>query len=734
MGKASLSGNELKRRRWINLRKRVQFNLTSNGKQSISPDRSSDKSNRLGSESSPYLLQHAQNPVDWYPWGKEAFEKAKHENKPIFLSIGYSSCHWCHVMAHESFEDPGIAAILNENFVSIKVDREERPDVDEIYMNSVVAMTGSGGWPLNVFLTPTLEPFYGGTYFPSSPRYGMPSFANVIRSISQSWKSDRKRLVESASQMKSSLREMYEFSKTSDSRISEIPIEECYETLVSSFDDAYGGFGNAPKFPTPSNLFFLFHYYSYKKNKSPSLSLSMARKTLDGMLRGGIYDQVGGGFHRYSTDRYWLVPHFEKMLYDNALLISVYSEAYLLTKSVDYSRIIKETIDWAGREMNSESGGFYSAIDADSSEGEGIFYTWSLEDLTDVLSSAEFRAEEIELVSRYFSITRDGNFEGNRTILTTRPTGVGNSKSEDDRVAAIILRAKNALLKARAKRPRPMTDDKILTGWNGLMISALSKAYSALGDHDYLSMAESCAQFILENLTSPEPGDNKKLLRSFRSGGSKGEAVLEDYAFFINGLIDLYEAGFTPAYLEKAIDFSKIMIRDFYDEKGGGFFQTRERSANLIVRAKDAFDGALPSGNSIAAQVCLRLAEITGNEDYRKRATDTFLSFWTGLTNQPASFSQMLVALQFALGSPKEIVISGQKGQAETDVLLDVIRSTFLPNSVIVFAEEETASISPLVIDRISSDNRPPTVYVCSNFSCKLPSKTEMELRQALSE
>jgi len=634
-------------------------------------------------------------------------------------------------MAHESFEDPDIAAILNENFVAIKVDREERPDVDEIYMKSVVAMTGSGGWPLNIFLTPSLEPFYGGTYFPPSPRYGMPSFANVLRSISQSWKSDRKRLVESASQMKTTLKEMYEFSKTDDSSINNAPIGECYETLVGSFDDSNGGFGNAPKFPMPSNLFFLFHYYDYKKGKSPSLSLSMARKTLDAMMRGGIYDQIGGGFHRYSTDRYWLVPHFEKMLYDNALLISAYTEAYLITKNEEYSRVVKETIQWAKREILSNAGGFYSAIDADSSEGEGVYYTWTLQEFSEVLKSTGFRTEDIDVVSRFFSVTNEGNFEANRTILTTKPLEILNAITS--KVPLLVSRAKSALLEARGKRSPPSTDDKILTGWNGLMISALSKAYSVFGNQEYLSMAQSCAQFILNNLNSKDSNENK-LARSFRSGLSKGEAVLEDYAFFINGLLDLYEADFEHSHLTRAIEFADEMGRDFRDDPGGGFFQTRENSAHLIVRAKDAFDGALPSGNSIAALVCLRLAEITGRENYKKWANDTFLSFWSGLTNQPASFSQMLVGLIFLLGSPKEIVISGQKGGAETESLLRVIRTTFLPNSVIVFAEEEISSISPLVTDRISGEDKSPIVYVCSNFSCKIPSKTEIELQKALSE
>ncbi len=696
---------------------------------------SAKRANRLVNEKSPYLLQHAYNPVDWYAWGEEAFKKAKTENKPIFLSIGYSSCHWCHVMAHESFEDEEIAEILNQNFVSIKVDREERPDVDEIYMKSVIAMTGSGGWPLNAFLTPALEPFYGGTYFPPSPRYGMPSFANVIRSISQSWKSDRKKIVESATQMRDSLRELYDFKKSSDSKIDRTPIEECYEALAGSFDEAYGGFGSSPKFPTPSNLFFLLRYHDGKKDSS--LSLNMVRKTLDSMMRGGIYDQVGGGFHRYSTDRYWLVPHFEKMLYDNALLIMAYSEAYLVTGNGEYARVVRETTEWAIREMRIESGGgFYSAIDADSAEGEGSFYSWTLNELTSALNSEGFRTEDIQAVAKFFSVTREGNFEGGRNILTAKSLDQIASESgrTPDQLVDLISRAKAILLRNRQSRPAPSIDDKVLTGWNGLMVSALSKAFEAFGDELYLSAAESCAKFILEKLSLNDDNGTLKLSRSFRQGESRGEAVLEDYAFFANGLIDLYEAGFNSSYLGRAIDISKTMIANYSDEKDGGFFQTMAGAAHLIVRVKDAFDGALPSGNSIASLVCLRLAEITADEDYRKKATDTLMAFWEAVTRQPASFTELIVALQFLLGRPKEIVISGQKGEPDTKALIKVIRSVFLPNSVLMFADEKMAVVSPLMQDRLPLPEAPPRVFVCSNFSCMLPSKTEIELRQALSE
>jgi len=694
---------------------------------------STKKGNHLLNEKSPYLLQHAQNPVDWYPWGKEAFEKAKRENKPIFLSIGYSSCHWCHVMERESFEDNDIAKLLNQHFVSIKVDREERPDVDEIYMKAVVAMTGSGGWPLNVFLTPSLEPFYGGTYFPPSPRYGMPSFVNVLRSISQSWRSDRKRIVDSASQMKGSLEELYDFKKSSDSKLDASPINECFEALAGSFDEEYGGFGTAPKFPTPSNLFFLLRYYNDKK--SSKLALKMVTKTLDAMMRGGIYDQVGGGFHRYSTDRYWLVPHFEKMLYDNALLISAYAEAFLLTKDAGYANIVRETIEWTVREMKSEQGGFYSAIDADSPEGEGLFYSWTLDDFSKTLSSAGFRAEELSALTKYFSVTREGNFEGERTILAAKAPGVvekelGLSKTE---FVELLDRAKKTLLQTREGRPKPSIDDKNLTGWNGLMISALSKAHDILKDPSFLEIAAHCADFVLKELRKKDGSGEARVLRRYRAGEATGEGLLEDYAFLINGLLDLYEAGFDAKYLEEAVTLSRIMISNFFDDKEGGFYQTKV-TGDLIIRPKDAFDGALPSGNSVAALVCLRLAEIVTDEKFRKCANDTLLAFWEAVSRQPPSFTEMLVALQFLLGTPKEIVVSGESDDPATKALVEVIHNHFLPHSVLILADEKTAGISPLVKDRLPTPGSPSRVFVCSNYSCKLPSKTEIELTQALSE
>jgi len=686
--------------------------------------------NRLINENSPYLLQHAYNPVDWYPWGEEAFLKARTDDKPIFLSIGYSSCHWCHVMAHESFADEDVAKFLNENFVCVKVDREERPDVDEVYMKAVMSMTGSGGWPLTVFLTPSLEPFFGGTYFPFTPKNGMPSFINVAKSISGSWIAERNSIVESAAQVKKTLEEMYDVKKGSNSNLSESVIDECYANLATSFDRENGGFGESPKFPTPSNLFFLMRYST---NKQSNMALSMVTKTIDSMLAGGIYDQVGGGFHRYSTDRYWLVPHFEKMLYDNALLTQIYCEAYLITRKEEYARIVKETLSWALREMQSPEGGFYSSEDADSAEGEGTYYLWNFEDLKRAFGANGSAMQDI--ISRYFSITREGNFEGEETILTlkSRQTITQELSMSEEELERIIKESKPLMQEYRSKRPRPSTDDKILTSWNGLMISALSKASNTIEDSKYLKAAVAAADLVLRKLSTNDDG-KIKLFRSYRKGEASGDGVLEDYSFFINGLIDLYEASFEPKYIKTAVSLCESMLEKFHDSNGGGFFLTKANTKNLIVRAKEAYDGATPSGNSVAALACCRLAEFTAREDLRNVAKGTFEVFWSMMSNQPSSFTAMVSSLQFFIGRTKEIVISGDPESKDTKELLKVLRSEFMPNSISLFADKRLESLTTLVQDRISSHGAKARAFVCSNFNCKLPSTTPDELKIALRE
>ena len=688
------------------------------------------RANGLANEKSPYLLQHAYNPVDWYPWGKEAIERAKKENKPIFLSIGYSSCHWCHVMEHESFEDEAVAKILNEHFVSIKVDREERPDLDELYMKAVMSLTGSGGWPLSLFLTPDLEPFYGGTYFPPVTRYGMPGFSTILRSITQAWESDRAKIIDSASRIRADLNEMYSTSEQSGAKVDDHVMDDCYNILAGEYDQQYGGFGSAPKFPTPSNLFFLMRYYAKTREKAP---LQMVTKTLDSMASGGIYDHVGGGFHRYSTDREWLVPHFEKMLYDNALLSLAYTEAFQITKKESYRKIVTETLSWVLSEMTLKDGGFFSAQDADSPEGEGSYYVWNRQDVENALANAKPDSLEnyLDDVCKYFSITDKGNFEDGKTLLTSPHESTQNQDPSEKGLEKIVERARALMSGFRAKRPRPLTDDKILTGWNGLMISAMARGYRVFENRAFIDAALKASDFILNNLMIKADG-RTRLIRRYRDGEAKGNAVLEDYAFFINGLVDVYEASFEAKYLEYSIQLCNQMICDFYDQKAGGFFMTRPDSEDLIARAKEADDGALPSGNSVAALVLMRLARLNSNEDYKQKAEGTIAAFWPSIENHPASHAFMLVALDFMLEKPKEIVISGERESPKMNELLREVYAQYLPNSVLALAEKQVENLIPMVEGRLSTVGQEPRIFVCSGYSCKLPSTSREELLASL--
>ena len=683
--------------------------------------------NRLIREKSPYLLQHAYNPVDWYPWGEEALKRAKVEDKPIFLSVGYSSCHWCHVMEKETFEDRDVAAILNENFVSIKVDREERPDVDEIYMKSVMSITGSGGWPLNVFLTPRLEPFYGGTYFPPTSRHGLPGFSALIHNISSAWKSDRKNLEDAAIQMKNALDSIYSAPLADESKLDESVVNDCFDSLASSFDEHYGGFGSSPKFPMPSYILFLLRYHVSRDSK---LALRMVERTLEALSSGGIRDQFGGGFHRYSTDRMWFVPHFEKMLYDNALLTIAFLEAYLVTRKIEYSLVAEDILSWVHREMTSVQGGFFSAQDADSPEGEGSYYAWSLEQIEEALSSSAMKRTA---VCMYYGITKDGNFEDGRSIPTLAnsiPMLTKELNVTAERLESELLSAKKMLLEYRKRRPAPPTDDKILTSWNGLMISALSQAFKVLGKDEYLRSAERAAEFVLSELVEKDQTCTK-LLRRYRDGEAKGKGFLEDYAFFANGLIDLYEASFDSKYLIAALTLCESMIRLFWDVDRGGFFQTEENN-DLITRPKDSYDGAIPSGNSMAATLCLRLSEFTGREDLRDRGESTIRAFWAEMKRQPTSFTHMLVALSFSFGKPKEIVISGNPKEEDTKAMIAAVRSKFLPYSSTLLADPALENVTKMIEGRLHRQGEKAKAYVCTNFSCRLPVSEKSDLLQAL--
>lgn len=680
--------------------------------------------NALINEKSPYLLQHAHNPVNWYPWGEEAFRRSKEEDKPIFLSIGYSTCHWCHVMARESFENEQTAELLNANFVCIKVDREERPDLDEIYMKAVQMLAGTGGWPLSVFLTPDLKPFYGGTYFPPEPIPGLPAFNELIQTIIDYWHDKREQIMHSSEHITEHLRRSYQHNHPTK-ELSVDMLENAFEQLILQFDSTYGGFGaevaawsvKKPKFPLPSYLFFLLRYHH---RTDESYALKMVTKTLYEMARGGIYDQLAGGFHRYSTDNRWLVPHFEKMLYDNALLALVYLEAYQVTHDDFFARIATETLDWVLREMTDSSGGFYSAVDADSEGFEGAFYLWTPEEITSALGEADGR-----VLSHYYGVTSEGNFEGKSVLHVAHP-----DEEITTTIAHIINEGKQKLLDTRNQRIRPATDDKIITGWNGLMISALARGYHILGYRRFLDAATSTTQFILDNLST-----EGQLFRRYRAGEAAITGTLDDYAFLIAALLDLYEACFDPKWLREALQLNDRIMALFWDKANGGFFFNRYGETELPAAIKVAYDGPIPSGNSIAAQNLLRLAALTDNEELRERAKNIFRTFGAQLEQSPLEHAQMLCALDFYLTSPMQIVIASQKIE-EAQAFAAEISRHFLPNNVIAFtssSDNELLGRIPLIIDNVAVQGK-PIVYICENYTCKVPITDLEDLRRVLSK
>jgi uncharacterized protein YyaL (SSP411 family) len=663
--------------------------------------------NRLAIEKSPYLLKHANNPVDWYSWNEESLKKAKNDGKPIFLSIGYSTCHWCHRMREESFEDLKTAALMNKNFIAIKVDREERPELDAYYMSAVQAMTGGGGWPLNVFLTPDLKPFYGGTYFPPEPKYGMPSFRQVLEFVAQVWKDKRVEAMQNSEQIAKGIsgglrtKEGFELNQKM--------LDEGYATLVSNFDPEYGGFGRAPKFPLPLTSAFLFRYYS---RTDKNLAKSSVLKTLDMMMSGGIRDHLGGGFHRYSTDKVWLVPHFEKMLYDNALLAKLYSEAFQITAKEEYKQVAEEILGWIIGEMQNPAGGFYSAQDADTSAGEGVYYTWTPDEVKEVLGSGD-----AEAFNRRYGVTKNGNFEG-RTILHL-PDG---PRSEGEGMAA---GSRSALYKARLKRPQPATDTKVLTSWNGLAISALAYAGLALDKPDYVKVAERAAEFILgKNMV------RGRLLRRYAGGEAALAGTLEDYAFFVQGLLDLFEASWEPRWLEEAVRLAGLMTSDFEDKKDGGFFFTVTAEP---VRLKEGYDGPTPSGNSVATLDLVRLSEITGDEGYRRSAERALKYFSGDLEQQPSAHACMLMALDLLINGMKEVVVTSPTEAGAREMTKEALRA-FIPHKVLLVATKKTyeklSAASTLLEGR-----RPGTkarAFVCENFTCKLPADSGKALEAQL--
>jgi len=680
--------------------------------------------NRLINESSPYLLQHVHNPVDWYPWGTEAFERAKREGKPVFLSIGYSTCHWCHVMERESFEDERIAGIMNEHFVCIKVDREQRPDVDQIYMDAVVLTTGSGGWPLSVFLTPEGKPFFGGTYFPPKDAFGRPGFERVLLSVAEAWRDRRQELVGSAGRLSELLERAGR--ATGKAGLSPEILKKAFDQFRGMFDPVNGGFGAAPKFPQPANLSMLLGYWH---RTTDAQALHMVEKTLDAMAAGGIYDHLGGGFHRYSTDARWLVPHFEKMLYDQALLSKAYLQAYQITRNPRYAEIAAEIFDYVLRDMTDPGGGFYSAEDADSEGEEGTFCLWKPEQIVSILDQDEAR-----LFSAHYGLTERGNFEEGKTILsivTPVEELVRQSGKDRDEVVRILAHARAKAFGARAKREKPHRDDKVIAGWNGLMLSSLAYGGVVLKEEKYTTAAQRSAEFILRSLYK-----DGRLRRYYRDGHVVGKAFLDDYAFMVLGLMDLYEATFDARWLREAGKLSEEMIDLFADTERGGFFLAGRDGERLIARTRPGSDGAVPSGNSAAALALLKLGRLTMNQEFTAQGVKVLETFSRQLEESPAYSSLMLEALSLWLGPGREIVIAGSAEAGDTKQMIELVQGKFLPDAVVLFHDsgEDGSTIEaiiPFVKNQVAIGGK-ATAYVCENYACKKPVHTISELEGLL--
>ncbi len=667
--------------------------------------------NRLINETSPYLLQHANNPVDWYPWGEEALGRARDEDKPILLSIGYSACHWCHVMERESFENDAIAEIMNNHFVNIKVDREERPDLDAVYMEAVQMLTGSGGWPMTVFLTPDGKPFYGGTYFPPVDRHNMPGFPRLLETVANAYQNSNSEIQRVTGQLTEQMGRTGNMPRGTGA-MDESILHNAYNQLATNFDYQNGGVGSAPKFPQAMTLEILLRYYAHGHNDR---ALSMLELTLEKMARGGIYDQVGGGFHRYSTDSFWLVPHFEKMLYDNALLARLYLHAWLATGRSLYRRITEETLDYVLREMTGDHGGFFSATDADSEGEEGKFFVWSPEEIEAVLG-----AEEGGLFSTFFGVTPRGNFEG-KSILNISVRAADFAERQGvplDRLIEVIDRGKEALRQAREEREHPLLDDKALASWNGLMLRAFAEAGAALERQDYLDAAARNAEFLLNELRP-----QGRLHRSYREGQAKLPGFLEDYSFVADGLLALYEATFERRWLDAAVELTDEMISLFWDEGAGAFYDTGRHHEELVIRPRDVYDNAQPCGGSVASDLLLRLSVVTGNEDYSAKAVAPLRTLAELMGRAPAGTGRWLAAMDFYLSAPKEVAVIGPAADPATQALLRVVNGRYFANRVVVGAEGQgTASASgmPLLEGRGMVDGK-PTAYVCENYACQLP-------------
>jgi len=687
--------------------------------------------NLLIHEKSPYLLQHAYNPVQWHPWAEEAFEKARQEDKLVFLSIGYSTCHWCHVMAHESFEDSEVANLLNEFFVCIKVDREERPDIDKIYMTACQAFTGRGGWPLTIFMTPQRQPVYGATYIPRESRPNMIGMLDLLPRIQEIWKNKREEVLQAANQVVSLI------GKTDDriaAGLNKQDLTVAFQSLAAEFDKTYGGFGPAPKFPMPHQIMFLLRYNLWTGDKK---ALEMASKTLDLMGRGGIYDHLGFGFHRYSTDEKWLVPHFEKMLYDQALLSMTYAEAYGALGFPSYREKAAEIFNYVLRDMTSPAGGFYSAEDADSENEEGKFYLWTFDEIEQVLSR-----EEAQLIAEIYNVEKEGNFhepltgsKSGRNILHLKkswPEIAFSLGVTEDELRRRTAEAQRRLFAAREKRIRPHRDDKILTDWNGLMIAALAIGARLLKENSYLEAALRALDFIITNMQKADGG----LLHRYRESEAAIEANLDDYAFLIWGLIEAYEASLNEHWLQKALALNDYLTEHFRDEKSGGFYFSADFRTDLIVRQKDSYDGALPSGNSVMLLNLLRLSRITGNSRLEDAARSLSGAFAAAVRQNPAAHTQFMIGLGFAEIPSSEVVVVGRRNDVDTKLMLDELKCRFLPNAVVIFRPDDEPDaaithIAPFTKDMTSIDGK-ATAYVCSNFTCSKPATDIQEMLMLL--
>jgi len=676
--------------------------------------------NRLVFEKSPYLLQHAANPVDWHPWGEEAFQKAKEADKPIFLSIGYSTCHWCHVMEHESFEDPQVAALLNEAFIPIKVDREERPDIDQIYMSVSQALTGTGGWPSTIILTPEKQPFFAGTYFPKESRYQRTGLMEIIPKLAELWENKRGELLDSAEKIVNYLKQN---NTTEAGELNKLILDKAYQQLSDRFDSVQGGFGSAPKFPSAHNLTFLLRYWH---QTGENHALEMAEMTLKKMRLGGIFDQVGFGFHRYSTDPYWLLPHFEKMLYDQALLAMAYVEIFQATAKNEYAQTAREILTYVLRDMTSPEGGFYSAEDADSEGEEGLFYLWTPEEFRESLGN-----EGSELFGNLFNLEEGGNFfdeatknKTGRSILYLKKPLAELSKEINlpaEELSDFWEKIRQTLFEIREKRIHPLKDDKILTDWNGLMIAAFAKAAAGLGEPQYALAAKNAADFIWDKLRDKDG----RLLKRYRDGEAGLPAHLDDYAFLVWGLLELYEAEFDPVYLQRAIDLNALMLEEFWDDQNGGLYFTAEGQIDLIVRSKEIYDGAIPSGNSVAVLNLLRIGRMTANPDLEVKARLIGSAFSNQVSSVPVGHTQLLSAMLFAFGPAYEVVITGDAEAADTKTMLEVLNLNYNPNKITLFrpVNNEKPSITELAEftkSQIPIDGK-ATAYVCKDYTCSAP-------------